>query len=159
MRSLLFVPADSAKKLDKAMTSSADADSCARKENPCARRLRASWTSFGISNMPGQTLMRSPMCGAKTRKGTPCQRRCLRARPRCLNHGGHPRSGKRTPEGAETSRRSRRTGIGRLRSWPLPQCCYPKGPRSGGVSVIEATSAQVTPFGAVNGYSTGTGVP
>ena len=45
MRSLLFVPADSAKKLDKAMASGADADSCARKENPCARRLRASWTS------------------------------------------------------------------------------------------------------------------
>jgi citrate lyase beta subunit len=38
MRSLLFVPADSAKKLDKAMTGGADADSCARKENPCARR-------------------------------------------------------------------------------------------------------------------------
>jgi hypothetical protein len=112
MRSLLFVPADSAKKLDKAMTSGADADSCARKENPCARRLRASWTSFGISNMPDQTLMRSPMCGAKTRRGTPCQRRCLPARPRCLNHGGHPRSENAARrESAETSRRSRRTGL------------------------------------------------
>lgn len=37
------------------------------------------------------------MCGAKTRKGTPCQAKAL-ANGRCRNHGGLS-TGPRTPEG------------------------------------------------------------
>ncbi len=36
-------------------------------------------------------------CGAKTRRGTPCQRKALQNR-RCRNHGGMS-TGPRTPEG------------------------------------------------------------
>jgi hypothetical protein len=37
-------------------------------------------------------------CGAKTRKGTPCQRKLLLKGGKCLNHGGMS-TGPKTPEG------------------------------------------------------------
>ena len=33
-------------------------------------------------------LRRAPLCGAKTRAGTPCQRPAIRGRRRCRLHGG-----------------------------------------------------------------------
>jgi len=39
-----------------------------------------------------------PICGAKTRKGTPCQNTRLFKNGRCKNHGG-PSSGPKTSEG------------------------------------------------------------
>ncbi len=48
------------------------------------------------------------ICGAMTRKGTPCKRRAIPGRKRCRNHGGLS-TGPRTPEGrariAESNRR------------------------------------------------------
>ena len=38
-----------------------------------------------------------PICGAKTRRGTPCQRKLLLKGGRCPNHGGLS-TGPRTPE-------------------------------------------------------------
>lgn len=32
--------------------------------------------------------MKPHRCGAKTRKGTPCERKPVPGRERCLNHGG-----------------------------------------------------------------------
>ena len=49
-----------------------------------------------------------PLCGARTRKGTPCQARALPGKKRCKYHGGGS-TGPRTPEGkariAESNRR------------------------------------------------------
>jgi hypothetical protein len=72
----------------------------------CSRTL---WTKFHfitryqrVTIMPGQPLLRQPICGAYARStGKPCQRSRLPGRPRCIMHGGHPRSGKRTPEGIQ----------------------------------------------------------
>jgi hypothetical protein len=48
------------------------------------------------------------LCGAKTRKGTPCQARCMEGRGRCRLHGGLS-TGAKTAEGrariAESNRR------------------------------------------------------
>lgn len=46
----------------------------------------------------------APRCGAKTRKGTPCQGPCVQGRQRCRMHGGTSR-GPTTWEGLERSRR------------------------------------------------------
>jgi hypothetical protein len=48
--------------------------------------------------MPGQPLLRQPMCGAKTRAGHPCRRSIIPGRKRCRNHGGLS-TGPRTAEG------------------------------------------------------------
>jgi hypothetical protein len=52
--------------------------------------------------MAGQPLMRLPMCGAKTRKGTPCQRSVVLGKTRCPNHGGLS-TGPKTAEGRARS--------------------------------------------------------
>ena len=47
--------------------------------------------------MPGHN--RSlPLCGARTRKGVPCQRKAVRGKQRCRNHGGMS-TGPKTAEG------------------------------------------------------------
>src|SRR5215813_4845739 len=46
----------------------------------------------------------SPRCGARTRRGSSCQGAAM-ANGRCRMHGG-PRTGPRTPEGLERSRRA-----------------------------------------------------
>lgn len=50
-----------------------------------------------------------PRCGAKTRKGTPCQAQGLGRGGRCKNHGGMS-TGPRTPEGRERAHAA-------LRAW------------------------------------------
>jgi len=42
--------------------------------------------------------MKFKICGAKTRKGTPCQNRHVFTNGRCKNHGGLS-TGPKTPEG------------------------------------------------------------
>lgn len=69
-------------------------------------RLRATWAYFndhGNIKMAGQPLMNQPRCGAKTRAGHPCRRSCFPGKRRCINHGGAPGSGMRTPEGIRRS--------------------------------------------------------
>lgn len=48
-----------------------------------------------------------PGCGAKTRKGTPCQARAIEGKGRCRNHGGMS-SGPKTEAGRERIRESNR---------------------------------------------------
>ncbi|MBO6768972.1 MAG: hypothetical protein JJ901_11825 [Erythrobacter sp.] len=40
-----------------------------------------------------EPMKHSPRCGAKTRKGTPCQAPAVRGKNRCRMHGGAKRSG------------------------------------------------------------------
>ncbi len=49
--------------------------------------------------------MTAPRCGARTRKGKPCQQPAM-ANGRCRMHGGRS-TGPRTPEGIERIRQSR----------------------------------------------------
>lgn len=63
---------------------------------------RRGWLKNG--NPPGD-LTKAARCGAKTRRGTPCQGPAM-ANGRCRMHGG-PSTGPRTPEGLERSRRAR----------------------------------------------------
>ncbi len=48
--------------------------------------------------------MNAPRCGAKTRKGTPCEAPAM-ANGRCRMHGGKS-TGPRTPEGLDRSRKA-----------------------------------------------------
>jgi len=54
-------------------------------------------------NPPGD-FMKAPRCGAKTRRGTPCQAPAMK-NGRCRLHGGKS-TGPRTPEGIEIIRRA-----------------------------------------------------
>ncbi|MGO9444090.1 MAG: HGGxSTG domain-containing protein [Thiobacillaceae bacterium] len=63
---------------------------------------RRGWLKNG--NPPGDPNT-APRCGAKTRRGTPCQSPAMR-NGRCRMHGGAS-TGPRTPEGLARSRRSR----------------------------------------------------
>ena len=47
----------------------------------------------------GRFILTHALCGARTRKGTPCQRRAY-GNGRCRNHGGLS-TGPKTPEGRE----------------------------------------------------------
>jgi len=54
--------------------------------------------------------MKGPLCGAKTRQGTPCKAHAIwstrsRRYTRCRNHGGLS-TGPRTPEGMERIRQA-----------------------------------------------------
>ena len=60
------------------------------------------WLQHG--NAPGD-LSTAPRCGAKTRRGTPCQAPAM-ANGRCRMHGGLS-TGPKTPEGLERSRKAR----------------------------------------------------
>ena len=55
-----------------------------------------------------------PICGAKTRKGTPCQRTHLLRGGRCPNHGGMS-TGPRTPEGKAIASANARATLERRR--------------------------------------------
>jgi len=61
--------------------------------------LRRGWLKNG--NPPGD-LSKAARCGARTRKGMPCQAPAMRNR-RCRMHGGAS-TGPRTPEGLERCR-------------------------------------------------------
>lgn len=50
---------------------------------------------------------RRVICGAKTRKGTPCRCKSLPGKRRCKFHGGKS-TGARTPEGVERIREAQR---------------------------------------------------
>ena len=56
------------------------------------------------SSPPGDP-SKAPRCGAKTRRGTPCQGPAVRDKRRCRMHGGLS-TGPRTPEGLVRSRRA-----------------------------------------------------
>ena len=64
---------------------------------------RRGWLKNG--NPPGD-YMTAPRCGAKTRRGTPCQCPGMRTNGRCRVHGGLS-TGPKTPEGLERIRQSR----------------------------------------------------
>src|SRR5580765_325094 len=66
------------------------------------RTVRRGWLKNG--NRPGD-FTQAARCGAKTRKGTPCDGPAM-SNGRCRMHGG-PSTGPRTPEGLEAIRRSR----------------------------------------------------
>ena len=66
-----------------------------------AHAPRRGWLKNG--NPPGQ-VTNAPRCGAKTRRGTPCQGPAM-PNGRCRMHGG-PSTGPRTPEGLARSRRA-----------------------------------------------------
>ena len=53
---------------------------------------------------PRGDLSKAPRCGARTRRGTPCQSPAM-PNGRCRMHGG-PSTGPRTPEGQERSRKA-----------------------------------------------------
>lgn len=67
-----------------------------------------SWLQFTPEEIARWRYPDKPTCGARTRKGTPCQRKFLLKGNRCPNHGGCS-TGPRTPEGkqriAEANRR------------------------------------------------------
>lgn len=64
--------------------------------------VRRGWLKNG--NRPGD-LSKAALCGARTRKGTPCKGPAM-PNGRCRMHGG-PSTGPRTPEGIERVRASR----------------------------------------------------
>jgi len=64
--------------------------------------LRRGWLKNG--NPPGD-FRKAPRCGAKTRRGTPCQAPAM-ANGRCRMHGGKS-TGPRTPEGLERLRQAK----------------------------------------------------
>ena len=72
------------------------------KSNEQAAIPRTGWLKNG--NPPGDP-NKAPRCGAKTRRGTPCQSPAMQ-NGRCRMHGGAS-TGPRTPEGLENSRRAR----------------------------------------------------
>ena len=55
---------------------------------------------------PGGDFTKAPRCGAKTRRGTPCQAPALKQSRRCRLHGGQS-TGPRTREGLERMRQSK----------------------------------------------------
>ncbi len=57
----------------------------------------------GLEGGPIENCHNAPMCGAKTRAGTPCRRPACRGRKRCHLHGGRS-TGARTIEGLERCR-------------------------------------------------------
>lgn len=69
-------------------------------KGPHAKRRRG-WLKN--NNPPGDP-SKAPRCGAKTRKGTPCQAPAMH-NGRCRMHGGLS-TGPRTPEGLERCRRA-----------------------------------------------------
>lgn len=56
-----------------------------------------------VGNHPRNTgpMIASPRCGAKTRKGTPCQSPAVRGKKRCRMHGGAAGSG--APKGNQNA--------------------------------------------------------
>ena len=66
----------------------------------CSERRRG-WLKNG--NLPGD-FSKAPRCGAKTRKGTPCQCPAMKNK-RCRVHGGLS-TGAKTPEGIERIRKA-----------------------------------------------------
>ena len=56
------------------------------------------------TNNPPWAFMKAPRCGAKTRKGTPCQASAMK-NGRCRMHGGKS-TGPKTPEGIERIRQA-----------------------------------------------------
>jgi hypothetical protein len=67
----------------------------AERHNPRRGRLKN-------GNSPGD-FNKPPRCGAKNRRGLPCQCPCVHGRRRCRLHGGLS-TGPRTPEGIERIR-------------------------------------------------------
>ena len=63
---------------------------------------RRGWLKNG--NPPGDFL-KAPRCGAKNRRGTPCQCPAMRNRRRCQLHGGKS-TGPKTAAGRERSRQA-----------------------------------------------------
>ena len=84
--------------LPPAMQAWADAQLAAFKEREAARAAH-----------------RRVVCGAKTRKGTPCRNKSEPGRRRCKFHGGMS-TGARTPEGIERIRQAQRRRWARDRS-------------------------------------------
>jgi len=72
------------------------------KSNEQTATPRKGWLRNG--NPPGDP-NKAPRCGAKTRRGTPCQSPAMQ-NGRCRMHGGAS-TGPRTREGLENSRRAR----------------------------------------------------
>jgi len=76
------------------------------KGNLRLRRRRAGW-------QPRKGTSRRPLCGAKTRKGTPCQAVAVAGKARCKSHGGAS-TGPTSAEGrariAESNRHRQKEG-------------------------------------------------
>lgn len=72
-----------------------------RKNKVKPREKRRGWLKN--NNPPGDS-MKAPRCGAKTRKGTPCQAPAMK-NGRCRLHGGKS-TGPKTPEGIERIRQA-----------------------------------------------------
>jgi hypothetical protein len=66
------------------------------------REQRRGWLKNG--NPPGD-FSKAPRCGAKNRRGTPCQAPAMK-NGRCRLHGGKS-TGPRTPEGLERMRKAK----------------------------------------------------
>lgn len=75
---------------------------------PLGRHARSGSVEFGIPPLWRITKKERPRCGARTRKGTPCQAPALWGKNRCRMHGGLS-TGAKTAEGrariAESNRR------------------------------------------------------
>lgn len=71
----------------------------------CVRALWAYFDNHGNIKMAGQSRAHLPRCNARTRAGGFCKRSIsgVPGKSRCVMHGGHPRSGQRTPEGIRRS--------------------------------------------------------
>jgi len=73
-------------------------------EQKTKAKARAKNKNSQIVNNSRWAFMKAPRCGAKTRKGTPCQAPAMK-NGRCRMHGGKS-TGPRTPEGIERIRQA-----------------------------------------------------
>jgi hypothetical protein len=83
---------------------------------------------------PRKGTSRRPLCGAKTRKGTPCQAAAVSGRAKCKCHGGAS-TGPKTAEGrariAESNRRRRLVRLVLIMDIykTIAPCSFERGPR------------------------------
>lgn len=77
----------------------------------------AALTAAAVAREAERAARRRVICGAKTRKGTPCRMKSEPGKRRCKFHGGKS-TGARTPEGIERIREAQRRRWARARQEP-----------------------------------------
>ena len=97
-------------------------------------RLARGWAVIAVRGADAQAkereaaraARRRAVCGARTRKGTPCRNMSEAGRKRCRFHGGKS-TGARTPEGIERIREAQRRRWARVRTAKAEALQQPEG--------------------------------